>query len=229
MTLAATFFSALLAFHQGAANLQRTAPSPSRGKGPLIHATEPAKDLPAARPASIVHSAVSTANGLTKWLVVAAQTTAVVTRRDFAAPYIVVGSIGASYTAHALKKAINQRRPEGSPLIDPGMPSSHALVATFAAAAWAMQVGRRPATLALGAAAAIVSILRVATGYHTWAQIGVGAATGAAGARAWMTLGAGLTPCGAATRPAVRTIYAFYLLGSAAFITQKMEKWDWRN
>ena len=37
-----------------------------------------------------------------------------------------------------------------------------------------------------------MSVLRVATGYHTWPQIGVGASLGAVGAALWMRLGAAL-------------------------------------
>jgi hypothetical protein len=178
-----------------------------------------------------VRSALDTANGLTKWLVVAAQTTAVVTRRDFASPYIVVGSIGASFGAHALKRLINQQRPDGAPFIDPGMPSSHALVATFAASAWAVHLQRAGASAALLASAAVVSGLRVATGCHTWAQVLVGIAIGAAGALAWMCLGvaSGLTPPGAASAGALAVMYSLYLGGSALFVVKKMEKWDWRK
>ena len=162
-------------------------PAPAVALRPLAPAlarsrTGPAVALAASNDDGPLRSALDTANGLTKWLVVAAQTTAVVTRRDFASPYIVVGSIGASFGAHALKRLINQQRPDGAPFIDPGMPSSHALVATFAASAWAVHLQRAGASVALLASAAVVSGLRVVTGCHTWAQVIVGIAVGAAGA-----------------------------------------------
>ena len=180
-------------------------------------------------PISPLQKAANTANGLTKWAVVAAQTTAVLTRRDFASPYIVVGSISASFAAHKLKKIINQQRPNGSPFVDPGMPSSHALVATFAAVAWMIQFQSLRASVALGVAAATVSLLRVATGCHTWAQILVGAGLGTLGGTCWMALGASLTPVGAAPHGVLAAMYATYLGGSVAFVLRKMDKWDWRK
>lgn len=216
------------------AHLQRAAPpllSTSFRSRPERCALLSAQDDGCSLPKSGLASVLDTANGLTKWIVVAAQTTAVVTRRDFASPYIVVGSIGASFAAHALKKVINQERPDGSPFIDPGMPSSHALVATFAASAWAVHLQRASATYVLLLSAAVVSGLRVVTGCHTWAQILVGTAIGAIGAVGWMALGvaSGLTPTGGASRSALAAMYALYLGGSVAFVVKKMDKWDWRK
>ena len=114
-------------------------------------------------------------NAATKWVVVAAQTAAVWSRRDFVAPFIVVGSIGATWATGQLKKLFNQARPAGAPFADPGMPSSHALVATFAAVGWATHLesaGHAAERGALLAGAALVSWLRVACGYHTTAQVG---------------------------------------------------------
>ena len=79
---------------------------------------------------------IMSANAATKWLVVAAQTSAVVVRRDVIAPYIVVGSIGSAFVCKKLKKAFNQQRPAGAPFTDPGMPSSHALVNPLFASNW---------------------------------------------------------------------------------------------
>ena len=53
------------------------------------------------------------ANKSTKWAVLAAHTAAVWGRRDFAAPFVVVGSILSVGLAEVLKRAINQARPEG--------------------------------------------------------------------------------------------------------------------
>ena len=173
-------------------------------------------------PAAIVFKA----NAATKYAVVLAQTAAVLLRRDFAAPFIVVGSIGSAFAAHALKKLINEQRPEGSPFSDPGMPSSHALVATFAATAWAVQLGVRPLpTTLLACSALTVSSLRVITGYHTLAQIAVGTLLGLGGAVGWMRLGSAITR-GVAMPVATKAIYATYLVGSFYFVKDKISKWS---
>lgn len=177
-------------------------------------------------PVPTVPRVITAANGSTKWLVVLAMTSAVVTRRDFASPFIVVGTITAAFTTQALKKAFNQQRPAGAPFTDPGMPSSHALVATFAATAWAIELHTRATSIALALAAATVSVLRVAVGYHTWAQIGVGTAFGVAGAPAWMALGAVLTQR-LQPRTAMVAIYACYVSGSVVFVLKKMSSWKW--
>ena len=163
-------------------------------------------------------------NSATKWLVVAAQTTAVVTRRDLVSPYIVIGSIVASFGTAALKRLIGQQRPAGSPFTDPGMPSSHALVGTFAAVGWAVHLRAPLATFWLLLSAAVIALLRVAVGYHTWAQVIVGSTLGATTACAWMAAGAALAP--RIPRPAaLRVVYAIYVLGSALFIGRKMATW----
>jgi membrane-associated phospholipid phosphatase len=163
-------------------------------------------------------------NAATKWLVVAAQTTAVITRRDLVSPYIVIGSIVASFGTAALKRLIGQQRPAGSPFTDPGMPSSHALVGTFAAVGWAVHLRAPLATFWLLLSAAVIALLRVAAGYHTWAQVIVGSTLGATTACAWMAAGAELAS--RVPRPAaLRVVYAIYVLGSALFIGRKMATW----
>ena len=109
-------------------------------------------------------AALRTLNSSTKWLVVFAQTTAVWSRRDFVAPFIVLGSIIASFGTATLKELINERRPDGAPFTDPGMPSSHALVTTFAAVGWALQVRSAVPSAILLSCAALVSLLRVSGG-----------------------------------------------------------------
>ena len=163
-------------------------------------------------------------NAATKWLVVAAQTTAVVMRRDLVSPYIVIGSIVASFGTAALKRLIGQQRPPGSPFTDPGMPSSHALVGTFAAVGWAVHLRAPLATVWLLLSAVVIAVLRVAVGYHTWAQVIVGGTLGATAACGWMAVGARVAPL--IPRPiALTAVYAVYLLGSALFIGRKMAKW----
>ena len=187
-----------------------------------------AQDDGCSLPKSGLASVLDTANGLTKWIVVAAQTTAVVTRRDFASPYIVVGSIGASFAAHALKKVINQERPDGSPFIDPGMPSSHALVATFAASAWAVHLQRASATFTPAVGSGRERLAR-----HAGCHVGAdprrhrhrrhrrrrvdGAGRGERTDADWRGEQVPSPPC------------AIYLGGSVAFVVKKMDKWDWRK
>lgn len=175
-------------------------------------------------------TALNALNGATKWLVVAAQTLAVATEvargTSFVAAYIVIGSILAAFGTGALKKLLAIPRPEAAFLTDPGMPSSHAVTATFAAAAWASHLG--PSHAAAGgwllAAAALISLLRVACGLHTFAQVGVGAALGGASAVVYMAA----LPALSAWPAAGPLVYAAYLGGSALFITRKMAAWTAR-
>jgi len=178
-----------------------------------------------APPPSRTIRTLETANDSTKWLVVAAQTLAIAVRRDFIAPFIVIGSIMSAFAAHALKRVVNQQRPSGSELVDPGMPSSHALVSCFAAAAWAAHLGwARPVSALLLASAAVVCALRVACGMHSVAQVLVGGLLGAGSACAWIR---------AAPRPAspaaTARCYALYFVGSVVFIQKKMSRWRWRD
>ena len=169
-------------------------------------------------------AAVRKLNSSTKWLVTLAQTAAVWSRRDFIAPFIVLGAILATFSTSVLKRLINQQRPDGAPFTDPGMPSSHALVSFFAATAWALHAGSAGASAVLLSCAARVSVLRVVCGYHTWAQIAVGTIVGGSSAYAWMRLGAELL-VRVEPRLAYRAVWAAYLGGSALFIARKMPGW----
>ena len=178
----------------------------------------------AAQPEGLATTVLRASNGATKWLVVFAQTAAVATFRDLVSPYIVIGSIAAAFSAASLKRLVNQQRPDGSPFSDPGMPSSHALVGTFAATAWALRISSMGTSMGLLASAVVISALRVVTGCHTWPQVAVGSALGAAFACLWMALGAYFA-AQVPTRVAVASIYSAYVLGSALFIARKMDKW----
>ena len=168
-------------------------------------------------------------NSSTKWLVTLAHTLAVWTRPGkFHGPYIVVGSIASVYLADVLKGWINQGRPDGAPIVDPGMPSSHALVSFFSAAAWAGVLGTAVTPHRLGqalllAAATAVAVLRVVCGYHTVAQIAVGGVLGSVLGQLWAVLGEELY----ATNPMLtfRLSWIAYLSGSALFISKKISKW----
>ncbi|CAE8736152.1 unnamed protein product, partial [Polarella glacialis] len=139
-------------------------------------------------------------------------------------PYISIGAILAAFLTMLIKRLINQQRPPGALSLDPGMPSSHALVSTFMSTAWAVHCWSALVTVPLLAAAATISVLRVACGYHTWAQIGVGALLGGAMAVGWMTLGRAVLAVGSAGGSGTATtvaIYSTYLLGSAFFLAKQ--------
>lgn len=159
----------------------------------------------------------------TKWLVTLAQTTAILVRRDVVGPYLTVGAILASLLTSIIKKVINQRRPAGAPFTDPGMPSSHALVSSFVASAWAIQLKSQCFTVVLLAAAAVISVLRVLCGHHSWAQILVGLMMGPIMAAAWMGLGARVV----LQHPSpyvVAAVYFCYLAGSVLFVSRQLRR-----
>ena len=112
-----------------------------------------------------VPAAVQKLNSSTKWLVTIAQTGAVWSRRDFVSPFLVLGAIISAFTTGTLKELINESRPDGAPFTDPGMPSSHALVSSFAAVGWALHLRSTVASALLLAAALLVSVLRVRSRY----------------------------------------------------------------
>ena len=80
------------------------------------------------------------------------------------------------------KRLLAQKRPDGAPFADPGMPSSHASMLFFLAAFVSAHQDSLLLSLSLLATAAVLSVLRVRAGYHTYAQIAAGAALGLAGA-----------------------------------------------
>lgn len=157
-----------------------------------------------------------------KWLVTAGQTAAVVIRHDILSPYIVLGGIAASLFTAKIKRIVNQRRPPGSPLTDPGMPSSHALVAAFMSMAWATQVQSGRTSALLLASAILISVLRVICGHHTWAQVGVGATAGTLLSVAWMLLGQDIIR--SPTSLETKVVYALYIIFSALFLAKQFRK-----
>eukprot|EP00586_Coscinodiscus_wailesii_P018623 CAMPEP_0172503268 /NCGR_PEP_ID=MMETSP1066-20121228/167740_1 /TAXON_ID=671091 /ORGANISM="Coscinodiscus wailesii, Strain CCMP2513" /LENGTH=215 /DNA_ID=CAMNT_0013278935 /DNA_START=217 /DNA_END=864 /DNA_ORIENTATION=- len=182
----------------------------------------------AERAISSVPAFVRTLNASTKWFVTLVNTIGVWSRpREFNGPYIVVGSIAAVYLTEILKKIINQNRPEGSPFTDPGMPSAHSLVCFFAAVGWMSSPWGEyfgpTGKASFLAAASSVAILRVVCGYHSVAQIAVGAGLGSALGWLWVALGDLLH----VSHPRVTFGLAWvaYLGGSAIFIKKRMGRW----
>ena len=181
---------------------------------------------------SQVSKVIQKLNSSTKWLITIGNTLGVWCRpHSFQGPYIIAGAIASVYFTDVLKKLINQGRPDGSILTDPGMPSSHSLVSFFAAIGWVGAISASElvgsvaliAKIGLIVAASAVAILRVVCGYHTWAQIGVGASVGAFLGQLWLALGAALH----LKNPRVLYFvsWATYLAGSALFVNTNIKKW----
>ena len=167
-------------------------------------------------------------NAATKWYITVANTAGIWLRvPQYEGPLVVVGAIASVYLTDVLKRIFNQNRPADAPFADPGMPSSHALVSCFLAAAWSglwllpqQQVG---ASAMVWTAAAMTSVLRVTCGYHTRAQIAVGAVVGSALGAAWAA-GSAVVYARYPRATAV-TAWTAYVAGSALFIVQRMTKW----
>ena len=177
-------------------------------------------------------------NASTKWLVTLAQTIAVWSQpRSYQGPYIVVGSILSVYLTDVLKKMIDQQRPDSAPSLvnDPGMPSSHSLVCFFLSSAWITVMTSKSSivqpiatdlpvlAIVLWACAFLVALLRVICGYHTYAQVGVGAILGSLLGHYWSRLGLMLYQ----HNPKLTYIASFgsYLVGSMVFIWYNMRSW----
>lgn len=122
---------------------------------------------------------VARAADLTKWVVCAAVGITMLIRRDHIIILYVCGALINSASGKLLKRVINQARPEGTRMSDPGMPSSHATSLSFLSLSLAAAVLAAPAWGALGAAlvvtaAVIATSWRVSAGYHTLAQVCAG-------------------------------------------------------
>lgn len=162
-------------------------------------------------------------NKSSKWILAAANLVGVILFKEEGA-YIVIGCIGATFfTELALKPIINQGRPANSPLSDPGMPSSHSLSSFFVAIAWANLLGQKYVLLGI---ATFVASLRMICGYHTFAQISVGAVLGLGFGQGWMTLMNQLQSVTSMSSYEVkRWIWCTYVSGSVLFIWKIMSKW----
>ncbi|KAG8458689.1 hypothetical protein KFE25_012887 [Diacronema lutheri] len=130
----------------------------------------------------------------TRYVVSLAAFCALVARDDARVTFCVAGAVGNALGNKLLKRLIAQARPSGSALHDPGMPSSHASSLFFFAAFIALALLRHPPAYGLPSAAALVALAacaarhRVAAGFHTPAQVAVGALVGASAATIWHEL-----------------------------------------
>ncbi|CAM9626698.1 unnamed protein product, partial [Pylaiella littoralis] len=151
---------------------------------------------------SLMELAFDTLGGNTQWIVAGAVGVALVTRADVGTLVYVVGSLFNAVFSKILKKTINQVRPEGARLSDPGMPSSHAMslfylgtylviglqehgVLTLDPSLPQWPLGVTGTQTLLGMYAFSASLWRVKAGFHTLPQVSVGAAVGAVDAVLW--------------------------------------------
>ena len=190
-------------------------------------------------------SLLATLNESTKFLVSGAALATLLFRPELAVAWCLIGSVVNSAFGKALKRLLNEKRPEGAAKADPGMPSSHALslayLSVYAASALATRGGENGgAALVVGAAtlppwpvpawavvpgcAALIACgvfltwLRVELGYHTGAQVGVGYALGAATAASWFAVGERVVVPAATRSPNVAVaLYGACLVTSALF------------
>ena len=166
-------------------------------------------------------------NASTKWIVAWANTIAIGSRiHRYEGPFVVIGAIMAVYFTDALKKILNHDRPEGAPFADPGMPSSHSLVSFFMAAGWTTLVlSSSPLVSGLvWASAGSIALLRVICGYHSYAQISVGALLGCSLGLLWAKLGALLSTHGH-PKLVFRLSWLCYILSGGFFILKNVREW----
>ena len=143
---------------------------------------------------------------LTKWTVSGLTAAALCYRRDSATALFVFGAVLNALLSKVLKRLINNARPSGSALSDPGMPSSHAQSLFFFAAylcivthrsttvpeffehtpRLAMKLLRETLAYCFPAVALGLALVRVRDGLHTHAQVFVGAVIGGAMGCAWL-------------------------------------------
>ncbi|CAN0299960.1 unnamed protein product [Ectocarpus sp. 12 AP-2014] len=141
----------------------------------------------------------------TQWVVAGAVGVALITRADVDTLVYVLGSLINAVFSKVLKKTINQVRPDGAQLSDPGMPSSHAMSLFYLGTylviglqehgvlllhpslpSWPLGVTQTQTLLGMYALTA--SLWRVKAGFHTLPQVAVGAAVGAVDAVLWYHL-----------------------------------------
>ena len=67
----------------------------------------------------------------TKWIVSITAAGVLLYRRDALAVSVIVGALSNAVLGKVLKRILRQKRPDGAPLADPGMPSSHAMSLLF--------------------------------------------------------------------------------------------------
>lgn len=132
----------------------------------------------------------------TRWAVAGVAGLVLLYRFDLPAVLCITGAILNALLSKILKRVMNQARPLGAQLHDPGMPSSHAQSLFFFASYLAIAVVREEwmehkaldvaAAISLFALATFLAAKRVAKGLHTWEQVAVGAAIGGCVGAGWL-------------------------------------------
>lgn len=159
----------------------------------------------------------------TKWVVAGSAAAVVLYRHDLAAVLCVSGAVGNALLSKVLKRLLNEARPEGARLADPGMPSSHAQSLFFFASYLGCAAADAPvAALRMGAVgllplAGFLAWQRVCAGLHTPAQVLVGGIIGCATGAWWCvwaqpTLEAAMG--GASSAPLSSSLLALFLVGA---------------
>ena len=131
----------------------------------------------------------------TKWIVSLSAAGVLLYRRDALAVSAIVGALSNAVIGKILKRILRQKRPDGAPLADPGMPSSHAMSLYFLSCylcasivawtpAWA-PFQKAVAMFALLAFSTSSAVWRVSSGLHTGSQIMVGALLGGTNGVLW--------------------------------------------
>ena len=134
----------------------------------------------------------------TKWIVSLTAAAVLLYRRDALAVSAIAGALSNAVLGKTLKRVLKQKRPDGAPLADPGMPSSHAMSLFFLSGyLCAVTVAWTPAWQPVQRAAAMAALLsfatssaawRVASGLHTTPQIFVGALLGGVNGVLWFRI-----------------------------------------
>jgi len=134
----------------------------------------------------------------TKWIVSLTAAAVLLYRRDALAVSAIAGALGNAVLGKTLKRVLKQKRPDGAPLADPGMPSSHAMSLFFLSGyLCAVTVAWTPAWTPAQRVAAMAALLsfatssaawRVASGLHTTPQIFVGALLGGVNGVLWFRI-----------------------------------------
>ncbi|KAF0695603.1 Aste57867_13643 [Aphanomyces stellatus] len=121
--------------------------------------------------------------------------TLILFQRDLHIIFMVLGQLVNEVINQILKRTIDQKRPDGADMEDAGMPSAHsqfmAFFATYVVLYTSNRMSKRrewehkAAIVGVIALACLVFVSRIRLGYHTVAQVVVGAAVGAGTGILW--------------------------------------------
>ncbi len=132
----------------------------------------------------------------TRTLVAGSAAVVLLWRRDALAISVLTGAIANAIFSKVLKRILNQRRPDGAPVSDPGMPSSHAMslffFASYLSAASLVWMPENVSVFVRLAACSFLAVFavnsatwRVEAGFHTSEQVFVGSVVGSIDGLLW--------------------------------------------